>query len=965
MNFLKLNGGQRNLTSKLLGAGSLLSLLMAAPVAFAQDTPTAVEGDVVIATGIRSSIIQALDRKKNSDDILDSIIAEDIGKFPDTNVAESLARIPGVSIDRAGGEGSQVTVRGFGPGFNTVLVDGRRIATDTAGRNFRFDLIGADLLGGADIYKTSAPHLQAGGIGSTIDLRLHKPFDKPGFRGVASARGVYEANSKEVAPQFFGLVSNTFANDKVGVLASVSYQTRKAAQDQISAGNYIAQNISEDRLSTLFADGVGNGAGTYLRSQQTRYTRANQDRDRLGITAVVQVEVAENARLSVDGLYSKLKVENDSIHTFQFNEAASFTNAVADENNILVRYDQIGRPFQAAVEDNRDGETFQIGANLEWDITDSLSAEFDISRSEAEDDNAGDDFFFVVAAPQAIQRFDFTEGFDAPRFRNFELQRSTTDLNGDGVVNDLDRTVGAEIVDPDPNGQFSWFGTREGQGSEDEVTELQANFKWDANIGILEAVKFGGYYGDQEKSRTDAVTRGGAGGVSNAFLQGQIPLPSSLFSLENNSNFLNGVNGDFPSSFLQYEPEDVIAFLESPEASAQRDELNGLAPGTTAARISPDLFQALPRLRNFFTIGEEITALYANAKFVTELSGMDLTVNTGLRYTETETTSQAFSEPFANIGPDPSRLDVLLSTRAEAQEISQTEKYSNLLPSITGKLDVDDNIIFRAAYSKTLTRPNLTDLNPGINTAPEIRLSALEASSGNPALEPFISNNFDLSGEYYFGESSAITIGVFKKNISGFIARGSEREAVVLPAGNDLDLITEDRSSIDGNTIFFDITRPRNLEDTSVRGLEVSLQHTFSNLPGLLQYVGFNANATFVDSGDKVEDNLIDNAVALPGLGNSQNFVLFYDDATFEARVAYNNRARFFSGRQGAEPVFTNRFDQLDARVAWNYRDNVQFFLEGTNLTESVSSRVGRFETRFGGLEDSGARYTFGARATF
>lgn len=238
-----------SIARKLLGATSLLTLMTVATTANAQlanDSYT--PSDEVIATGIRSSIIKSLDRKRNSDDIQDSIIAEDIGKFPDTNVAESLARISGVSIDRAGGEGSQVTVRGFGPGFNTVLVDGRRIATDTAGRNFRFDLIGADLLGGADIYKTSAPHLQAGGIGSTIDLGLHKPFDKRGFRAVASARGVYEANSKEVAPQFFGLVSNTFADDKVGVLASVSYQTRKAAQDQIAAGNYIRQNISEDRL---------------------------------------------------------------------------------------------------------------------------------------------------------------------------------------------------------------------------------------------------------------------------------------------------------------------------------------------------------------------------------------------------------------------------------------------------------------------------------------------------------------------------------------------------------------------------------------------------------------------------------------------------------------------------------------------------------------------------------------------
>ncbi|WP_018998371.1 TonB-dependent receptor [Hirschia maritima] len=966
----------KNIKPSLFAGAAFAALALSSQVAFAQvssetDAVVSVEDDAqrkldtIVVTGIRQSLAAAVDRKRNSDDIIDSIVAEDIGKFPDTNVAESLARISGVSIDRAGGEGSQVTVRGFGPGFNTVLVDGRRIATDTAGRNFRFDLIGADLLGGADIFKTSAPHLQAGGIGSTIDLKLHKPLDTKGFRAVTSARGVYEANSEEFAPQLFGLVSNTFADDRIGVLASVSYQTRKAAQDQIAAGNFIGQNISEERATTLFADGVGNGPGVYRRQQQTRFSRANQDRDRLGATAVVQFEVAENARISVDALYSKLEVEADSIFNFQFNEAATFTNAITDENNILVRYDQIGRPFQAAVETNRDAETYQIGANLEWDITDNFSAEFDISRSEAEDDNAGNNFFFVVAGPQAVQRFDYTQGGDAPTFQNFEFTPSTVDLNGDGVVNNFDRTVGNEILAPDPNNTFSWFGTREGQGSTDEVTELQANFVWNADMGIFQKLSFGGYYGDQEKSRSDARTRGGGGGVSNAFLQAQIPLPASLFTLENNSNFLNQVDGNFPSNFLQYDPEEVIAYLESPEAFQLRDELNGLAPGTTAARIGDDFFDALDIPRNSFTIGEEIIALYANAQFEAQIGSMDLTVNAGLRYTETETTSTAFSEPFANIGPDLSRPDVLESSRLPAQNISQTEKYDNLLPSITARLNATENFVFRAGYSQTLTRPNLTDLNPGINTAPEIRLSALEATSGNPALLPFVSDNYDFSAEYYFGESSAFTVGIFRKEISGFIARGAQREEIVLPPGNDLNLITEDRTNISGDSIFFEITRPRNLEETTVDGVELSFQHTFDQLPGVLQYVGVGANATFVDSGDKVENDLIDNAVALPGLGNSQNFVLFYDDTNIEARIAYNNRERFFSSTQGAEPVFTNRYDQVDARIAWNYRENVQFFLEGLNLTESVSSRVGRFTSRFGGLEDSGARYTIGARASF
>jgi TonB-dependent receptor len=376
-------------------------------------------------------------------------------------------------------------------------------------------------------------------------------------------------------------------------------------------------------------------------------------------------------------------------------------------------------------------------------------------------------------------------------------------------------------------------------------------------------------------------------------------------------------------------------------------------------------FNAIDLPRNGFLIDEEIMAVYANAKFTAEIADMNLIVNAGFRYTQTETTSSAFSEPFATIFPAPSRDDVLLSTRQPAQSISQTEDYNHLLPSLSAKLNITDEIILRTSYSQSLTRPSLTDLNPGINTAPELRLSDLRATSGNPDLDPFLSDNYDISAEYYFAESSVLSVGYFKKNVSAFISRAEEREGLTLPAGNRLNEVTEDRTDIDGDTIFLNIERPRNLNSTVVDGIEVSFQHIFDNLPGLLQHVGVSANLTYVNSDDKVDDNNIESAVALPGLGDSQNFVLFYDDSVLEARIAYNQRDRFFSSRQGLEPVFTEDYDQLDARIAWNIGENYQVFLEGSNLTNSFVRREGRIDSRFVGIEDPGARYVLGARATF
>ncbi len=940
--------------------------------------------EIITVTGIKASLSRSLDRKRASDEVIDSIVAEDIGKFPDTNVAESLQRIPGVTIDRAGGEGAQVTVRGFGPSFNSVLVGGRRLATDTAGRNFRFDLLGAELIGGVDVYKSAPAHLQAGGIGSTIDLQLHKPLSIGEEKATVSTRAVYEDNSGSIAPQIFGLYSNVFADGDIGALFSVSYQERKSSQDVVQAGSFINDTArfeisNAEDAAALFADGVGNGPGLYKNQQQLRFARQEQERDRLGLTGVLQFILSDNALLTVDGLYSKFDIGNQTTFITMFNERPSFSNAVTDENNILIKWDQIGNPQQSAVTNNRASELWQVGANLEWDINDSLVAAFDLSLSRAKDDSAGKGFFFVVAGPEAVQRYDFTKGGDSPIFQNFEFELSDTDLNGDGEVNSLDRIVGDEIVAPDPNNTHSWFGTREGQGSTDEIAEFRSDFTWYIEAGPLDKITFGGYYADQEKTRSDEKTPGGGGGISNAYLpgqSGQIPLPASLFTSRNNSNFLDGINTTTPSQYLEYNPEDVIAYLESPEALAQRDALNGLVPGTSATRLGFDPanpradggvgFNAIDRPGEGFVIGEEIIAVYANATFSGELADMPLIVNAGFRYTETETTSSAFAEPFATIFPSPGENDVLLSTRQPAQFIAQTEDYKYFLPSISAKLNVTDEIILRASYSKSLTRPSLTNLNPGLSTGVgELRLSDLSANAGNPDLNPFLSNNFDISAEYYFAESSVISVGLFQKDVSDFIARKEVREGITLPPGNRLDEVTEDRTDIEGDTIFLNINRPRNLNSTVVEGAEISFQHVFDTLPGLLQYVGVSANLTYVDSDDKVDDNNIDSAVALPGLSNSQNFVLFYDDSVIEARIAYNQRDRFFSGSQRSEPVFTDDYNQLDARVAWNIAESYQVFLEGANLTNSFVKREGRVASRFVGIEDPGARYTLGARFTF
>src|SRR6195256_5151907 len=239
-----------------LGYGSASCLaMMAATGAMAQDgtgqtagaTADAQNGDslsAIVVTGIRASITSARAIKRDAQGIVDAIAPEDIGKLPDTNLAESLQRITGVSIDRSGGEGEFITVRGFGPEFNTVLVNGRQIATATdpsqaSGRAFSFDTLASELVSGVEVYKSSTARLQSGGVGSTVNIKTARPFDYSGFKFSSSADANYEENSKKAAPDFSFLASDRFLDGSLGILASGSYQYRRDRINQIATDGWI------------------------------------------------------------------------------------------------------------------------------------------------------------------------------------------------------------------------------------------------------------------------------------------------------------------------------------------------------------------------------------------------------------------------------------------------------------------------------------------------------------------------------------------------------------------------------------------------------------------------------------------------------------------------------------------------------------------------------------------------------
>src|SRR6266852_128216 len=300
-------------TGKTAAASDLPSAAAAQSKTPTSDAQTGDSLGEIVVTGIRASITSARAIKRDSQGIVDAIAPEDIGKLPDTNLAESLQRITGVSIDRSGGEGEFITVRGFGPEFNTVLVNGRQIATATdpsqaSGRAFSFDTLASELVSGVEVFKSSTARLQSGGVGSTVNIKTARPFDYSGFKFSGSADANYEENSKKTQPDASFLVSDRFLDGSLGILASGSYQRRKDRINQIATDGWI---INGGTPNSQINGGAGvaitpsNPQGNLFVPQDFGPNVNFEDRKRIGGTLVLQYQASDDLMIAVDTLYSR------------------------------------------------------------------------------------------------------------------------------------------------------------------------------------------------------------------------------------------------------------------------------------------------------------------------------------------------------------------------------------------------------------------------------------------------------------------------------------------------------------------------------------------------------------------------------------------------------------------------------------------------------------------------------------
>ncbi len=908
---------RRNLAA-LAGGASVAALVMAAPgLALAADAPASepTTVDAVVVTGLKASLANAIAVKRASDVIVDSIASEDLGKFPDSNVAESLQRITGVSIDRDQGEGRLVTVRGFGPQYNSVLVNGRTLASENPGREFSFDLLAADLISGADVYKSSNAALQEGGIGSTINLKTARPLDIKGQKIVLSAKENYEDLSGKSSPDLFGLYSNTFMDGRLGVLGSVSYQQRQARIDSAVVEGYNHTSVGGNVGAPIL--NVSAPADYYQLVDQ-------EDRKRTAVTGTVQYRATDNLTLTFDGIYNKFDVKSVASEVSHYFTPGDLTNVTLDANRTVTSFTQnTVHTDYVATNVNRPTELKMAGFNADWHPNDHVNIKFDTSWSQAEDNNGGKKIFAVI-------------GFTNP---------ATFTSTGGGLPN---LTAVNSFVNPALG--RAHFATYQGSNIRDTVYETRLDGVFKTDYENFTEVRAGAIYSDRTKTNQLIQT---SSNVWCTYCGYPIPVPASLLkAFSPSGGFLSGEGGNFPRQWLTYDPKAYFAFLESQAAANAVDAATGKPIGTSYANILA-LGGYKPVLQpSSYEVNEKVFGGYLQADFKGVIGGMKWNATVGGRYVHTELTSTGTEQPLTQLDPNPLDSTTYNATFGTSAPITQSTAYDNFLPSLNVKVDVAPDMLVRFAASQTLTRPNLTDLAPQL-TYTNLRPGVLLAAGGNPALTPMKSTNFDLSYEWYYQKSGYFTVAAFYKDLKDFIVDGVANE--VFP----VTINTTPPSS----SATFAVTRPRNVANAEVHGIEIGFQHTFDYLPAPFDGLGVTANATFVSSGAGSGPGL-----ALPGLGDSQNLVGFYAKGPIEVRVAYNHRDGFLSTQSnptGGDPINTKSAGQIDVQASYRVTPNLTLVAEGINLNDAQTRTYGQYASQFVSLVETGPRYAVGARLTF
>jgi iron complex outermembrane receptor protein len=944
----------------------------------------------IVVTGIRASLQQSLDIKRDSSGIVDAISAEDIGKFPDSNLAAAMERVPGVTVTRSAttltgtggssttGEPTQITVRGFGPQFNETLYDGRQVPTavGNVNRGFDFGSIGSEFVSQVDVLKTPDATLSSGAIGATVNIKYPKPFDHPGMQLAGSISGTDSTGENKVTPNASLLFSDTFADDRFGVLADVGYAKTKVRANHIniqgweggrgdgvlgvSAGSGLSPCQLAGAAPCLTAPNTITNPSTvkdWFIQDYGIYQEHNDDK-RVGGRFVLQARPVDGLEMTLDDNYAKeTLVQQQQGFSAWFNNSQLMNVVQAPDGTVtsftqpVTAFNPTGTPtdFQAQL-NQAVTTTNTLGFNVKWDATAHTTYMFDAYNAVAKLNPAGQTSLDADVgygngpngAPLGIvvpgghnlpYPIGFGPGGDAANFANPAFIGSHVLVESYNQNTDTINQLKLEGSWHDDQLKFK-YGLQFTHDSETLRAFTDLPYTWQMYAG----------YGPPPV---------GSGGVA--------PIPANLISstFGTGSSFINGWgNGaNLPPAIIAANGTAILNYLQGLNGAG----MNGANNTTVCSNLSGGTpctgkYIMYQNLGNSQDITESTVSPYFSLSLNEKILDMPLKINLGARIESTHVTSAGVSSlPTGQLTIVPTDHTAYAFTPSPPIPISTESNYRYLLPNLDLGLYVTDTLKLRLDASRTLTRAPLNLLTPDLNVPAGQRVGALTATGGNPALLPFLSDNLDLGAEWYYAQNSYVSADAFVKEVTNFIVGGTVQRpinGVTLP---------------DGSPAIFSVTSQVNGPSAEVRGIELAWQYTIGDTG-----FGFQTNATFVSTNKPYDpNNLSVSGFAVTGLANSYNFIPFYDKYGFQARVAVNHQAKFLSvfgqiqnGSQfGTEPTFVNATTYVDFSTSYQINKHFSVYFTAINLTDQVYSTHGRFTEQVLDVVDTGRQFTLGVHA--
>lgn len=921
----------------LLTGGAFGGALAAAGTAHAQDAAAepqiaAEEGaadDAIVVTGFRQSLQAAINVKKNAVGAVDAIVAEDIAKFPDQNLAESLQRIPGISISRDAGEGRAITVRGLSSQFTRVRVNGlETVATSTDGasanrdRAFDFNVFASELFSSIVVHKTAEASLDEGSLGAVVDLNTGNPLaGKAGFTGVASVVGTYNDLSDYVGPRLAGLLSWRNDAGTFGVSLSGAYQKTRvlelgnntvrwaqAAFDSVDGAPCFTQSATN-------LAGRPNSGGTYTNGRNAacdkaalafhpripRYGEVKHDRERLGLTGSIQFAPTESTKFSIDGLYSHFNNDRNEKWgevLLRSNERSiDVVNPVYDSNNNMISA-TLNDAWVRTEHYLRKSTTefYQVGGTWDQDVTDSLR--FTLLGG-----------FSKSAADIPVETTMIFDDRDAQGY-----SYDYTDMRRPKL------TFGTSVTDP-ANFQLAEIRDRP-SNVENRFKTVQFRTEWDVAEGFT--VKAGAMWRrfnfDTEAYTRDTAVCGNGG--------------------------LDRVLGTITCSATSvFGPTAVYGIPVTAQLSQLFNLGNAGQPaGNTNSWLVPNL-DATTSLTGLYNrplvadagnirgVQETTKGGYIQFDGKGELLGLRYALNAGMRYVKTEQSSYGL---------------------VSGVEATVERAYDDWLPAANLALYPTDDLIIRGAVAEVITRPTLGSLTPG-GSADGFNF---RVNSGNPFLRPFRATNYDLAIEWYFAPQALLSVAGFIKDIATFTQSSVVPEATFAQTGLPVSVLNPSSPAVLNpdllNQRIWQLTTIINGEGATLKGVEVAAQIPFKIFTeGFIGNFGILANATYIDS--SATYTLAGPATTPRGalvpvtltstLANvskwAYNGTLYYDDGKFSARVMGTYRSRYHEGASGTGNLLEGYGSQfnLDASIRYKLAEWVELSVEGNNLLDTYRYR--------------------------